>query len=147
MNGLRIALRACLTLSFSIFIVSCYEIEVKQPNFIFTGSTASCPDNQVAVVGGGVAGLAAALSLSEAGFDVVLLEAADYFGGGVKQVQPFKGFAPVDLGGEFIHGSDSIITRIAKENGWPVLPVRRSFVLIQFSLNKKGKEGGNSVLF
>ena len=79
------------------------------------------------------------MSLSEAGFDVVLVEAADYFGGRVKQAQPFKGFAPVDLGGEFIHGSYSIITRIAGENGWPVLPVRRSFVLIQFSLNKKRK--------
>jgi len=119
--------------------VSCYKIEVKQPNFIYTGGAASCPDNQVAVVGGGVAGLAAASSLSEAGFDVVLLEAADYFGGRVKQAHPFKGFAPVDLGGEFIHGSDSIINRTAKENGWPVLPVRRSFVLIQFSSNKKRK--------
>ena len=77
-----------------------------------------------------MAGLAAAASLSEAGFDVVLLEAANYLGGRVKQVQPFKGFAPVDLGGEFIHGSDSIINRIAKENGWLVLPVRRSFVFI-----------------
>jgi len=79
-------------------------------------------DTQVAVVGGGMAGLAAALSLSEAGFDVVLFEAADYLGGRVKQVQPFKGFAPIDLGGEFIHGSDSIINRTAKENGWVVQP-------------------------
>ncbi|KAL9952453.1 hypothetical protein ACROYT_G039712 [Oculina patagonica] len=69
-----------------------------------------------------MAGLAAAASLSEAGFDVVLLEAADYLGGRVKQVQPFKGFAPIDLGGEFIHGSDSIINRTAKENGWVVEP-------------------------
>ena len=110
--------------------MSCYKIEVKQPNFIYTGGAASCPDNQVAVVGGGVAGLAAASSLSEAGFDVVLLEAADYFGGRVKQAHPFKGFAPVDLGGEFIHGSDSIINRTAKENGWPVLPVRSSFCFL-----------------
>ena len=41
----------------------------------------------------------------------------------MKQVQPFKGFAPIDLGGEFIHGSDSIINRTAKENGWVVQPV------------------------
>ena len=93
--------------------------------FLYVGSTESCPDNQVAVVGGGVAGLAATASLSEAGIDVVLLEAADYFGGRVKQAQPFKGFAPVDLGGEFIHGSDTIINRIAGENDWPLKPVRR----------------------
>ena len=55
--------------------------------FLYVGSTESCPDNQVAVVGGGVAGLAATASLSEAGFNVVLLEAADYFDGRVKQVQ------------------------------------------------------------
>ena len=77
------------------------------------------------VRGGGVAGLATTASLSEAGFDVVLLEAADYFCGRVKQAHPFKGFAPVDLGGEFIHGSDTIINRIAGENDWPLEPVRR----------------------
>ena len=125
-----------MKLSFPIFIVSCCKIEVKQPNVIFTGSTASCPDNQVAVVGGGVAGLAAASSLSEAGFEVVLLEAADYFGGRIKQAQPFKGFAPVDLGGEFIHGSDSIITRIARENGWPVLPVKKERKVVTLSCFK-----------
>ena len=42
----------------------------------------------------------------------------------MKQVQPFERFAPIDLGGEFIHGSDSIITRTAKENGWVVQQVR-----------------------
>ena len=44
------------------------------------------------VRGGGVAGLAATASLSEAGFDDVLLKAPDYFGGRVKQVQSFKSF-------------------------------------------------------
>ena len=44
----------------------------------------------------------------------------------MKQVQPFKGFAPIDLGGEFIHGSDSIINRTAKEKGWVVQPVSLS---------------------
>lgn len=43
----------------------------------------------------------------------------------MKQAKPFKGFAPIDVGGEFLHGSDSIINRIAKENGWPVQAVRR----------------------
>ncbi|CAH3189131.1 unnamed protein product [Porites evermanni] len=60
-----------------------------RPNVI-TRSTESCPDNQVAVVGGGVAGLAATASLSKAGFDVVLLEAPDYFGG--RASTAFQGF-------------------------------------------------------
>lgn len=92
---------------------------------MFQGSSPGSCDHHVAVVGGGMAGLAAAAALSQAGFDVMLLEASDYLGGRVKQVTPFKGFAPIDLGGEFIHGSDSIINRLAKENGWPVLTVRK----------------------
>ena len=46
----------------------------------FQGNTGHSHDYQVAIVGGGMAGLAAASSLSEAGFDVVLFEAADYLG-------------------------------------------------------------------
>lgn len=44
-------------------------------------------------------------------------------GGRVKQVQPFKGFGPFDLGGEFIHGSNTVVNKIAFDNGWQVLPV------------------------
>ena len=96
---------------------------------MFRSSSPGSCDNHVAVVGGGMAGLAAAAALSQAGYDVMLLEASDYFGGRVKQVTPFKGFAPIDLGGEFIHGSDSVINRLAKENGWPVKPVRICFLV------------------
>lgn len=35
---------------------------------------------KVAVIGGGISGLAAAASLVDKGFDVYLLEASDYFG-------------------------------------------------------------------
>ncbi|XP_078349624.1 putative flavin-containing monoamine oxidase A [Oculina patagonica] len=91
-------------------------------SFPWNGRAGPCPDNQVAIVGGGLAGLAAAASLSKAGFDVVLLEAANYLGGRVKQVQPFKGFPPFDLGGEFIHGSNTVVNKIAHDNGWVVLP-------------------------
>ena len=37
-------------------------------------------DSQIAVIGAGIAGLAAAASLCQAGFRVVLLEAANYIG-------------------------------------------------------------------
>ena len=49
----------------------------------------------------------------------------------MKQVQPFEGFAPIDLGGEFIHGSDTVVNKIACDNGWVVLPVSK--VLYPFS--------------
>ena len=48
--------------------------------------TATDPVVSVAVVGGGVAGLAAARELARTLPDVVLLEAADRLGGRVKQV-------------------------------------------------------------
>ena len=41
----------------------------------------------------------------------------------MKQVQPFKGFGSFDLGGEFIHGSNTVVNRLALDNGWLVLPV------------------------
>ena len=50
-------------------------------SFLLQGkATPPYHDTQVAVVGGGMAGLAAASALSEAGLQVVLLEASDYFG-------------------------------------------------------------------
>ena len=54
-------------------------------------------------------------------------------GGRVKQAQPFDGFPPIDLGGEFIHGSDSIINKLAEENNWRVTPV--SYFNIYFDFN------------
>lgn len=47
----------------------------------------------------------------------------------MKQVQPFKGFSPVDLGGEFIHGSNTVVNKIAHDNGWVVLPVSQLYIL------------------
>ena len=41
----------------------------------------------------------------------------------MKQVQPFKGFPPFDLGGEFIHGHNTVVNKVARDNGWTVLPV------------------------
>ncbi|KXJ11034.1 Amine oxidase [flavin-containing] B [Exaiptasia diaphana] len=75
---------------------------------------------KVAVVGGGISGLAAAASLVDQGFDVHLLEASDYFGGRLKQVEVFPGFPPIDLGGDFIHGSTNVTHQLAEENGWKV---------------------------
>ena len=46
----------------------------------------------------------------------------------MKQVQPFKGFPPIDLGGEFIHGSNTVVNKIARENGWVVLPVSQIYL-------------------
>lgn len=55
------------------------------------------------IIGAGIAGLAAARSLVDAGESVIVLEARDRIGGRVYTDRSFAGF-PVEFGGEFIHG-------------------------------------------
>jgi monoamine oxidase len=58
---------------------------------------------KVIIVGAGVAGLAAARRLAEAGIETVILEARDRIGGRIDTVrQPFP--IPVERGAEFVHG-------------------------------------------
>jgi len=57
----------------------------------------------VIIVGAGVAGLAAARLLGEAGLQVLILEARGRIGGRVWTIYSREG-APVELGAEFIHG-------------------------------------------
>jgi protoporphyrinogen/coproporphyrinogen III oxidase len=59
---------------------------------------------RIAVVGGGIAGLAAAWELSGSGVEVVVLEASDRFGGKVR-TSPFAGH-PVD------EGADAFLVRV-----------------------------------
>ena len=56
-----------------------------------------------AVVGGGAAGLLAAMTLSEAGREVILLEARDYLGGRAHSV-PLSDGTVVEYGAQFVHG-------------------------------------------
>ena len=57
------------------------------------------------VVGAGVAGLAAARALVDAGRRVVVLEARDRIGGRVLTVRPPGLAVPIELGAEFVHGT------------------------------------------
>jgi monoamine oxidase len=54
------------------------------------------------IIGGGIAGLAAARELTRKGLHVTLLEAAERFGGRIHTIR--HGSLPVELGAEFIHG-------------------------------------------
>jgi monoamine oxidase len=60
--------------------------------------------NEVVVIGAGVAGLACAQVLCEAGLPVTILEARGRVGGRIWTVHPPLTNAPVELGAEFIHG-------------------------------------------
>ncbi len=59
----------------------------------------------ILVIGGGVAGLAAAVELARADHRVILLEARDRLGGRIF-TSPSEAI-PLELGAEFIHGGDS----------------------------------------
>jgi monoamine oxidase len=69
----------------------------------------------VIVVGAGIAGLAAARTLAEAGIGVTLVEARDRVGGRIYTL-PGDEF-PIELGAEFIHGLPLELIRLVDEAG------------------------------
>lgn len=54
------------------------------------------------IIGSGVSGLAAAKTLQDNGFEVIIFEARADHGGRVRKNESFGGF-PIDIGGEEIH--------------------------------------------
>lgn len=71
----------------------------------------------VIVVGAGVAGLAAAIRLAEAGFSVSIVEARERIGGRVYTGRARGLSAPIEYGAEFIHGKPPEIWGILEQNG------------------------------
>ncbi len=68
----------------------------------------------VAVIGAGAAGLAAADRLLRAGLDVVVVEARPRIGGRVETVHPPSWPSPVELGAEFIHGRPTAMLKLVR---------------------------------
>jgi monoamine oxidase len=71
----------------------------------------------IIVIGAGVAGLAAARTLLEAGLRVKVLEARDRIGGRIMTVRDKRVSVPLELGAEFIHGRAPETADIAREAG------------------------------
>ncbi|HEU5396978.1 MAG TPA: FAD-dependent oxidoreductase, partial [Verrucomicrobiae bacterium] len=68
---------------------------------------------KVVVIGGGIAGLAAARELARNEFAVTVLEAKNRFGGRIHTVH--DGPIPVELGAEFLHGENPAVRRLLEE--------------------------------
>ncbi len=72
---------------------------------------------EAVVIGAGVAGLAAARRLAEAGRRVALIEARDRIGGRIHTVPAVQGDLPVELGAEFVHGLPAELIDLVDEAG------------------------------
>ena len=71
----------------------------------------------VAIVGAGAAGLAAASKLCENGRSAVVLEARDRIGGRIHTLEDPRCAAPIELGAEFIHGTPHSTLALLREAG------------------------------
>jgi len=73
---------------------------------------------EVAIIGGGIAGLEAARVLAEHHVDVTLLEGSDRVGGRIRTVYEAGEDLPIELGPEYVHGDPDILEGLAR--GAPV---------------------------
>jgi monoamine oxidase len=77
----------------------------------------------VAVVGGGAAGLAAADALLQSGLGVIVLEARDRIGGRILTHHDARVPVPIEMGAEFVHGEAPETHRLLRAAGEIVLDV------------------------
>lgn len=87
---------------------------------LITSTTSTFPTSSgvsadVAIVGAGVAGLAAMRVLEERGVRTCVLEARDRIGGRILTVRDARLAHPIELGAEFVHGSAPELLEVARE--------------------------------
>jgi monoamine oxidase len=85
-------------------------------------------DYDVLVLGAGIAGLAAARTLAEAGRRVLLLEARDRVGGRILTARASGLTLPVELGAEFVHGRPPELLALIREAGLTLIEREGDFL-------------------
>jgi monoamine oxidase len=81
-----------------------------------SGSSVAFPQRcDVAIVGAGVAGLAAMRALEDRGIRTCVLEARDRIGGRIHTVRDPRLAHPIELGAEFVHGSAPELLELADD--------------------------------
>lgn len=86
-------------------------------------NSVNSPDVDVAIVGAGVAGLAAAVELEKAGLRLAIFEARHRIGGRILTRRDPLSPSPIELGAEFVHGRAPEILSIARRIPVPLCDV------------------------
>jgi monoamine oxidase len=93
-----------------------------------TGSRESC---EVAVIGAGAAGLAAAAELARHGRSVCVLEARDRVGGRILTRHEPDLPVPLELGAEFVHGRPPATSKWLAASGTPLIDAAQSHWMLR----------------
>jgi monoamine oxidase len=94
----------------------------------YGGDAPSADGASVAIIGGGLAGLGAAVELGRAGIPVVLYEARDRLGGRVHSITDPHTAQPVDLGAEWI-STDGRVADLLRAHQTPLHSARGEFLV------------------
>ena len=96
----------------------------------------------VIIIGAGAAGLHAMKNLTEAGYKVCILEAAETIGGRIATIEE-RGFTgPVETGAEFIHGKLPLTFKLLKEAGIAYEPVEGDMIGVRNGAWEKEEHDG-----
>jgi len=97
----------------------------------------------VIIIGAGAAGLHAMKNLTEAGYKVCILEAAETIGGRIATIEE-RGFtSPVETGAEFIHGKLPLTFKLLKEAGIAYEPVEGDMIGVRNGAWEKEEHDGH----